>query len=477
MYQVEENIVMDTILDRYESVSSGPKYRALAEAIRQSVSAGDLPPGQKLPPVRELGWTLKMTPGTVARAYTILTDEGVLEAEVGRGTFVAEARRNDVRSWVPVDVAPHGADADRYDVNLVSPALPDVGQAALIRGLLADIAANPPSGIMHYPVHDTARPGREAAVTFLSEVALGRISESDIALTYGAQNAIMMVMQAVLTGRRPVVLIEELAYPGFRRAALLLRAEVVPVPMDADGMDPVALERIARSTGAQLVCLSAEVQNPSLISMPLARRKAVAKVAARCGLHILEDDCYRLGPPTGPTFRALCPDRAWYVTSISKSLTPALRLGFAVAPEGRSTDLRRSVEHGFFGMATPLSDLASVLLVHPDLPQIMADFRACVADYIRSMVNILGRHEITWREDVLFMWLTLPRGWRASTFARAAEAEGVQVRTAEDFADRNTATPHAVRISVNAGVSRARFEAALERLRRLLDNPPERIAV
>ncbi len=469
---------MDTILTHYASDGGKPKYQAVAGAIRTAVERGQMAPGDRLPPVRELAWRLGITPGTVARAYTVLTDEGALIAEVGRGTFVAQPKtRAKPLLGLEVDAVPHLSGGDVHDVNLVSPHLPNVGQAALIRQLLAEVAQDPPSGIMHYPSHATGQAARAAVAAFLGDVTLGGVTAEDVVLTHGAQNAVVMVMQTVLSGRRPVVLVEELSYPGYRRAAELMRAEVVPVAMDEHGIIPEALEASARSTGAQLLCLSAEVQNPLLIAMPPERRAAIAKVAQRVDLQILEDDCYRLGPVSGPSFRALAPERGWYVASLSKTLTPALRIGWAVPPRAWVANLRRTAEHGFFGLATPMTDLTAALLTHPQLPALMAALRETVAEYIRTMVNVLGRYDLTWREDALYVWLSLPPGWRASAFARAAEADGVQVRTAEDYADRHAAAPHAIRLTVNAGVSRASFEAALERLRQLLDNPPDRIAV
>ena len=73
---------MDTIWTPDISNHDGPKYRAVADALRDGISDGTLLPGEKLPPVRDLAWRLQITPGTVARAYTILTDAGLLEAGV-----------------------------------------------------------------------------------------------------------------------------------------------------------------------------------------------------------------------------------------------------------------------------------------------------------------------------------------------------------------------------------------------------------
>ncbi len=81
---------MSTILAKEMLRDSKPKYKAVVAMIRDQIAAGGLSVGDKLPPVRELAWQLQITPGTVARAYTVLTDSGVLHAEVGRGTFVSD---------------------------------------------------------------------------------------------------------------------------------------------------------------------------------------------------------------------------------------------------------------------------------------------------------------------------------------------------------------------------------------------------
>ena len=97
--------------------------------------------------------------------------------------------------------------------------------------------------------------------------------------------------------------------------------------------------------------------------------------------------------------------------------------------------------------------------------------------FVEIAVNILGSYDLHWRKDVPFLWLKLPEGWRAGAFCQAAEAVGVQIRPAEEFACRDARVPHAVRFAINAGVSLESFEAAIGRLRDLLDNPQEQIGV
>ena len=127
---------MGTIWQPRLAEGTGPKYKLVAQAIREGIDAGELAVGDKLPPVRELAWQMGITPGTVARAYTILTDGGHLRAEVGRGTFVAPKQalpRTDPCLPDRPDRGQYLEVADSDVVTLFSPHLPDMGQIALIR--------------------------------------------------------------------------------------------------------------------------------------------------------------------------------------------------------------------------------------------------------------------------------------------------------------------------------------------------------
>jgi len=471
---------MGTIWQPKLGEGQGPKYKLVAQTIRDGVESGALDVGDKLPPVRELAWQLGITPGTVARAYTILTDEGLLEAEVGRGTFVAPpqaAIREDVwnreqGNWIKeLEVAETNA------VSLFSPRLPDMGQIAVIRNALRQVADGPGEDFMNYPTRDAYAPVRQAVIDWMAHLSLGPVSERDVVLSHGGQSGIVLVLQAILTGPKPVMLVEDLSYAGFRRAAEVLRAEVVGVAMDEYGVIPEALDKAARDSGAQVFCTTPEVHNPTGSHTSLTRRRELLAVAQRHGLEILEDDCYRMGEARAPSYRSLWPEHVWHVSSISKELTPALRVGFALAPAGRSADLRRVAEYGYFGLSRPLAEATRILLTDPRMKQICAEIRERLAEYVQIAVNHLGGHDLRYARDVPFLWLQLPPGWRAAGFCRAAEAQGVQIRSADEFALRDGRAPHAVRIAVNAHVSLKSFEAAMQRLRCLLDNPPEQISV
>ncbi|MEM9436474.1 MAG: PLP-dependent aminotransferase family protein [Pseudomonadota bacterium] len=457
----------------------GPKYLVLRDAIAGAVEQGHLTADDKLPPVRDLAYNLGITPGTVARAYSILTDQGVLRGEVGRGTFVANKEPlGIIEQEIPLvhDPVPHGMEHADMPVSLLSPGMPNVGQAAYLRQLMASVSADPPSGIMHYPTREAFKPAREAVKHWLRDVDLGMLDEIDIVLAHGGQNAILLVMQAVLRGRRPAVMVEELSYPGFRRAAELLRADVIPVAMDDHGIIPESLEAAAGAE-VQLLCTTPGLHNPTTVFTPAERRREIAAVARRCGFHILEDDWYRLANVDAPTYRQLVPERGWYVSSISKLITPSLRVGYAISPPGGGAFLRRAAEHGFFGLATLLADATARLLTDPTAEAFAQKTTEAYEERLRIVLNHLGGYDIKWREGSPILWLTLPEGWRTAAFCAAAEAVQVRVRSAEDFASREARVPHAVRIALNAAVSLETFEEAIQKLRGLLETTPERVVV
>jgi len=452
----------------------GPKYLALSNALRDAIRQGELTEGAQLPPVRELAWALSVTPGTVARAYQIATTEGLLEATVGRGTFVAaRAAHNGVAPplWVDADGAA-GMERASHLVDLRSPQVPDVGQGAAISAIFTHLAGRLGQDYLEYPSLRRDVPLRQAMADWLGNRAIGPIGADDIALTLGGQNAFVVALQCLLRGDRPHIFAEELAYPGFRRAARLNRAEVVAIALDDGGMRPDALDTACRRHGGRVVVVTAEAQNPTTARMSIERRHEIVAVARAHDLQIIEDDCYSVADASGPALRALAPERTWHLTSLSKSISAGLRFGAIVCPTGLGEAARLATQHNYFGLPRPVTDIALALLRSGEAHRLRDQVQAVFAARLEEMLNALGRHEVRWQKGLSFVWLPMPQGWRASTFAREAEARGVLVRSADEYALTDGRAPNAVRIAIAGGIPEADFIAAIRRLATLLDSPP-----
>lgn len=459
---------MDTIWQPDLSLYPGPKYLGLNRALREAIRLGDLAEGVQLPTVRDLAWRLSVTPGTVARAYQLAVQEGMLQANVGRGTFVAErSPRLGPTQALYLDREPMVPGR----VDLRAPVLPEIGQTAAFEDALRRVGAGRGGDWTDYPTQRREAALRGCIVQWVSDRLLGPVSPDDIALTHGGQNAILTILLCCLRGDRPVVLVEDLAYPGFRHAARLARAEVVPVELDHEGMMPDALEAACQRHGPQIICLTPEAQNPTAVRMSADRRAAIAVIARHYDCQIIEDDCYSLDRSDWPSIRALAPERTWYVGSWSKTVSAALRFGYIVCPVGLGEAGRLTAQHSFFAVSRPISDICLDLSQSGAADELRTKVHAELALRLQVTVDVLGSFDIAWLPGLRYVYLRLPTGWRAANFRSRAEGEGVLVRTADEYALAHGRAPNAVRLALAGNVPMDVYAAALSRVVALLHAP------
>ncbi|NBO21441.1 MAG: GntR family transcriptional regulator, partial [Rhodobacteraceae bacterium] len=162
---------------------AGPKYLALTRALRDAIRRGDLAEGAQLPTVRDLAWTLAVTPGTVQRAYQLATQEGLLAATVGRGTFVAATKPRLGPTQALYTDAVDGGGAGLVDLR--SPHLPDLGQGAAFCAALDRLAPVVAAEWTDYPSQRGEDALRAAVADWVADRPLGPLTAEDIALTAG----------------------------------------------------------------------------------------------------------------------------------------------------------------------------------------------------------------------------------------------------------------------------------------------------
>ncbi|WP_018302048.1 PLP-dependent aminotransferase family protein [Wenxinia marina] len=449
------------------------KTQGLKVSIRGAIASGRIGVGARLPPVREVAWRLGITPGTVAKAYKDLVDDGVLEAVVGRGTFVATEA-------APVAPPVHAGFLERLPegmVNLRSAEVADVGQADAFREAMRALPPAGPGDYVGYPLTGFDITLRRHIADWFAAPAHGEIAAEDVVLTQGGQHALVILMQTLLHGPRPVVLTEELAYPGIRHAAALVRADIAGVPMDDEGLLPDALDRAATETGAQLLCTSAEAHNPTTVRTSDERRARIVAVARAHGMQIVDDNCFCPAGAAAPGYRTLAPERSWLAVSLSKNLSPDIRVGAIVAPPGGSAAVRQVAQQQFFGLARPLVEVVTAIMESGRAAGLRDAIQAASGRRVAMAREALAGWDAAIRDDVPFVWLRMPRGWRASSFLRAAEAAGIRLKAADEFALIDGRAPNAVRLTLTSEQDDGRFRAALDRLAGLLAQPPLEVDV
>lgn len=462
---------MSTIWSPDLAAHAGPKYRALVEALRTDVRAGRLAPGTRLPPVRDLAGRLGVTPGTVARAYQLATESGLLDAQVGRGTFV---RQPGAEPPAPRPLLLHEDSRGLADL-LVSRAV-EVGQSGEIGEIFAQ-AARSGLDFTRYPAEDTdLMPCRAAVADWLADRGIA-VAPRDLVLTEGAQQGLFAALELALPERDPAVGMDELTYPGFRRAVRALRGRAIHLPADGEGILPGAVEEAVHRHGLRALVLSPDAHNPTAVRMGPARREALAALARQHDLAIVQDDVYALvQADRAAGFERLCPERAWIAASFSKCVAAGIRLGFLACPPGRGAGAPRILRG--IGQQTSLLVAAAAerLIRSGAADRIRAAVRAETLARVDAARAILAGRELAGRPDLNFLWVPLPPPWRVTAFVAAAERAGVLVAGADVFAAPDRPAPNAVRLALSGPPDRAALARSVGTLAALLAGPAPDLA-
>ena len=207
-----------------------PVYLSIADALARDIASGLLSPGERLPTLRELAQALQVTPGTINRAYAEAQRRGLLQGEVGRGTYV----RSTPAAPVPTPMAAPAAAPTQtagqvLDLSIIKPSGDTA--ATWLRGALVELA----NGTDFAQALDYAPDGghpqhREAGAQWLRH-SLPEANGQQVVITAGAQHGLMVAISA-LTESNDLILCESLCYPGIISLAHSLQRRLRGVEMD-----------------------------------------------------------------------------------------------------------------------------------------------------------------------------------------------------------------------------------------------------
>ena len=447
----------------------GPRYQALVDAIGEAVANGELKPGQRLPPRRDLAHSLGFSINTVSSAYIEAERRGLVFGEVGRGTFVRGAARTPGgESAFLIEGRPR----DLIDLSICRPCrLEDY--IRLLQETLAELAGDDDLNALMAcrPVIGLGR-HRSAASQWLAGLGVDAPAER-IVLTNGCAHALLVALSALVQPGETVVT-EELTDYGLISLASVLHFRLVGLATDSEGILPDAFEAACRRGDVKVLVATPTLTNPTCALMSADRRRRIAAIAGRHDVSIVEDDVF--GPlveDRPPPLSSFLPDNSYYVTSFTKSAVSGLRTGYLVPP---AYDIQRMVARvrTTSWMATPLvAEIASRWIVDGTMSEAVARQRQEFAARQRLVEGALDGHAVRRHPTACNVWLPLPPPWRADNFVAQARIRGVALSPPEPYVVGRSAEPHAVRLSVGAAHSRGELAEALNAVRGLLAQQPE----
>ncbi len=461
-----------------DSSTTEPSAARLIHRLRAEI--GGRRPGDRLPSTRLLVETYKVSPVTVARSLAALSAEGLVVTRPGAGSFVAEPpaeRAPADHSWQTVALGGRSVDAAGMnpvlhpgdEATTISLALgylhPSLMPARALGAALARAARLPDAWHRPPPM------GLHGLRTWFARLGGRGIEPSDVLITPGGQGAISTTLRAVVANGEPI-LIESPSYPGALGVARAAGMRIVPVPTDANGIIPELLADAFARSGARALYCQPTYQNPTGAVLDVERRRAVLDVASAAGAFVIEDDFARWlshGPPPPDTMLSADTEgRVIYITSLTKPVSPSLRIGAVIArgPVAVRLKAMRVVDDMF--VARPVQEATLDLVSRPSWERHERFLAGALASrstaLARSLTERLPRVALSSRpRGGMHLWVRLPSDVDEVEVEEAAGRRGVTVAPGRPFFPAEPTHPH-LRLTFSAAATEAELALAVERL-------------
>lgn len=434
--------------------------RALHRQLRAAILDGRLKPDLRLPATRDLAAALDVSRNTAVAAYEQLLSEGYVVARPGAGTYVANVRPHLRRRAMPgVHAGPDG----RLSAAWRAPSLLPQSEPAEpvpfdFRIGLSDkthfpyrvwrrLSARALRGISRTPVAYADPAGQaELRAAIAQNVSLMRAvacQAEDIVATVGAQQAFDLLARILVTPGRTTVAVEEPGYPPSRAAFAAAGATIAHIPVDREGL---MVERLP--AGTRVIVVTPSHQFPLGTVMSTARRTALLQFAEAHGAVVIEDDYdgeFRYGGRPLDALQTL--DRAgsvFYVGTFSKSLFPALRLGFVVCPPWARPALVAAKQIADWHGPVLAQDTLTAFIREGHLARHVRRMRKVYGERRSALLDALARHcgdRLTPvpGEAGLHLAARLAAPVRAGAVVAEAAKRGVRVQALQRYAASKTA--------------------------------------
>jgi DNA-binding transcriptional MocR family regulator len=424
----------------------------IAEELKAQIQSGALPAGGRLPSVRQLARDRRISPFSAAEIYNTLVAAAVVEARAGSGYFVPRHVRSSAES-VPGPEFPTDSIWERRREASARPIEVDAGCGWLpsgwlyedgVRAALRALARQPALRLQGYG-NALGLPELRSHIAKLLELRGIGARADRIVLTAGASQALDLVVRECLKPGDAAI-VEDPGYPPLFELLRYRGVRMLAVARTDSGPDTEALARMLKRTRARCLFTNTSFHNPTGTSTSSACAHRILELADRYDLTIIEDDIFAdLAARAQPTLASLDElQRVIYVSSFSKTLSPALRAGYLVAPPAWAPRLARAKVMTALGSSELLEQLVLQILTHGRYRRHLKRLHERLAATHARVAQIFEARgvQLAFRpQSGLFLWARLPSRDSVGKLWRRALSEGVLLAPGELFRPDGRATP------------------------------------
>lgn len=435
------------------------KHRLLTEKIVDDIEKGILQPAMRMPTHRDLAHKLGLSVQTVSISYKEAERRGYLRGEVGRGTYVCN-RVTERADRFMLDRDPSGT----ADLSIIRAVYTEAHENAS-RRLLEELSQSDNASFMR-PCRPIAGLDRHRAVArdWLRNLSVD-VDPGRIILTNGAAHGLFLAVAAVVQPGE-VVLTESLTDHGIIGLANVLGFTLRGLPIDEQGILPDAFETACKAGDVRALVTIPTLGNPTSHLMGAGRRIAIAEIARRYDVCVIEDEVYKpILEEKLPSMPELLPELGFFVTSFTKTVMTGLRTGYLVVPTQYSIRVTSILRVTSWSGVNLMGEMASRWIEDGTAAELIEIQRSELRSRQAQVTDILGSHVAGNNPLSLCAWLKIPRNWSEDGLVRALANKGVAVTPSDPFvagADRGNG---GIRICLGGRLSRPALQTALETIR------------
>lgn len=442
---------MSSWVPEFDQQQRGPLYWRIATALARDIESGRLNVGERLPTHRALAEALGVTANTVTKAYAEAERNGLVVSRTGRGTYVGRFPEE------LADGSTKPQDVTDLSINFSSSATFNPVFNRLLGALSRRGSLH---GLLEHHPHPGLGRHRAAGARWIARRGI-EADSNRVIICNGAQEGILAVLEAV-TRPGDIVLTEKLNYAGVRRVADTLHVNLRGVDIDDYGLIPEKLEAACKNDRVAAILVTPTNHNPTNVFTPVERRRAVAQIAKRAGVLLIEDDIFgHMSGDDTPTLTALAPDNCVYICGLSKSIAAGLRVGYIFAPAALLGRIVLGLRMISWTSPALMSEIMTLLVEEGHVDEFATWHRheaqaryqiACHTLELQSRIALPSYH----------MWVPLEEPLRSESFVAELKSQGVLVSPSSQFAIGDSQAPEAIRLGLGAERDQTRLQQALD---------------
>lgn len=453
------SLYADNVLERLQFVAEGTLQQRLLHCMQAAIVEGIFPRGSRLPATRDLARELAVSRNTVLNVYENLVAQGYVSARTGSGTWIAENLPEGCLNSAPAlplseplmskpaAISKRGAtllghaNASPYQWGAFVPGAPDVREFPhkLFSQIQSRLNREPDIERLIYSSNGGCPQLRQALAEYLSVARSVRADADQIIITEGIHQAVDLVTRVLCDAGDPVW-IEEPGYWGTRNLLRINGLKIQAKAVDEQGIIP---ELAPRSKAPKMIFVTPSHQYPLGVHLSLERRRQLLDLARKHKSWLVEDDYdseFRFAGQPFPSLQGFEPDApVIYMGTFSKTLYPALRLGYLVVPKALAQPLRVAAAELYRGGHLLVQRALAEFIQKGHYMTHIRRMRKLYSQRRRFMMTLIERYlgaafmPVVNHEAGLHLVLNLPPGCDDVAIAALALRRGVKVRPLSQY--------------------------------------------